>query len=154
MFNKSTLLICYAGCSAPILLNSSQFNGDIQVIDPPVVLAATPFTTGDYSPTTVTTSVNVNIVTKGECPSSIVRTNDLNIPIINVYPNPSNSDFTIESEDTLIKSIHVFDIAGRLVLKTENNSTHPPLSIEQSGTYFLHIETTKGRVVEKVVKLN
>jgi Secretion system C-terminal sorting domain len=143
-----------AGCGAPILLNSNNFNGDIQLIDPPIVLASTPFATADYSPTTVTTAIIAPIITKGECPNSIVGTNELKLPIINVYPNPSSGDFTIESEDAAIKSVQVFDIAGRLVSKIQSNSARTSLNIEQSGTYFLQIETTNGRLVKKVVRLN
>jgi hypothetical protein len=144
-----------AGCGAPILLNSNMFNGDnIQVVDPPVVLTSTPFATADYSPTTVTTAQNAPIITKGECPNSIVRTNEQALPNVNIYPNPSSGDFTIESEDAAIKSVQVFDIAGRFVQKIQNNSARIALNIEQSGTYFLHIQTTNARLVKKIVKLN
>ena len=39
------------------------------------------------------------------------------------YPNPATSTLTIESESTLVQSIHIYDITGREVYRQENLKT-------------------------------
>lgn len=52
-----------------------------------------------------------------------------------------------------IKRVEVFDISGKSLFKTENIGKNDPLSIEQAGTYFLKIQTEKGVLMRKIVKL-
>lgn len=142
-----------AGCGAPLSLNMVSLDGNIQRSQW-LGFYETPFVTADYTPTNSTTVVPVSILTKGECPTSIVRSDDLDLPIMKVYPNPSTGDFTIESEAASIKSIRVFDVASRLILTKQNSLSSVFFTIDQAGTYFLHIETTKGQIIKKIVKMD
>ena len=75
---------------------------------------------------------------------------------IELFPNPTNDEVQIKSEELEIKSIKIFDIAGRQVAK-ENWKREPDSPIDlsnlQQGIYNLLIETDQGRVMRKVVKL-
>jgi hypothetical protein len=143
-----------AGCGAPVLLNTSTIDGNIQVSTSPITLGTIPFVTGDFSSNSITTAAAVTVLTKGECPASIVRTNELHPSLVKVFPNPSQGDFTVQSEDAPINRIGIFDIAGRLVTTLQNKNETTSFSIDKPGTYFLIIETTKGQLVKKVVKMN
>ena len=52
-----------------------------------------------------------------------------------------------------IRLIQVWDSVGRLVLNKPFSSSNMPIQLPpQSGVYYVMVETTKGRVVEKVVR--
>jgi Leucine-rich repeat (LRR) protein len=72
---------------------------------------------------------------------------------LSVYPNPTSSILNITSENT-IESIELYDIQGRILEKSFQNSNAVILDISnrQSGVYFLKITSDKGSKVEKVVK--
>jgi mannan endo-1,4-beta-mannosidase len=68
--------------------------------------------------------------------------------IITVYPNPTNSTFTINSKEE-IKSIVAYDEIGRKIeLKTTIDQSY---SIENPGLYFLKIEFENGNITSKKV---
>ena len=69
---------------------------------------------------------------------------------IQVYPNPTTDKVFVETQNIDIESITILDIAGKMIEKTSQNT---PLSIKAVGTYFLKIETNKGTVMKKVVRL-
>lgn len=72
---------------------------------------------------------------------------------LSVYPNPTSSILNISSDNT-IESIELYDIQGRILEKSFQNSNAVILDISnrQSGIYFLKITSDKGSKVEKVVK--
>lgn len=72
---------------------------------------------------------------------------------LSVYPNPTSSILNISSDNT-IESIELYDIQGRILEKSFQNSNAVILDISnrQSGVYFLKITSDKGSKVEKVVK--
>ncbi len=75
---------------------------------------------------------------------------------IELFPNPTNDEVHVRSEELEIRSIQIFDIIGRQVAKEnwKKKSDRPiDLSILQRGIYNLLIETDQGRIMRKVVKL-
>ena len=72
---------------------------------------------------------------------------------ISVYPNPTNSFVTINCNNT-IKSIELYDVQGRILETSIENSTTSKLDIseKQNGIYFVKINTENGSKVEKIVK--
>ena len=110
------------------------------------------FKAGTY-PFTVTDatgcSISANVVVP-ECTST--ATNDLN-DWIKVSPNPTTDNVVIDAQNLVIHSVTLTDIFGRVVQKYKNLPTTGPLSIKASGTYFLRIETDKGVLIKKIVKL-
>ncbi len=143
-----------AGCGAPLLVNTTTFDGNIMENTPPKTLLATSYNANMYVPTTATTFSPIVFGIKGECPTSLTGANDVvaNVPI-SVYPNPTFGDFMIECAEADMLQVRVVDVAGRLVQTHKNVGRKHTLSMEVSGTYFLQIETAQGRVFKKVVKM-
>lgn len=70
---------------------------------------------------------------------------------ISVYPNPANDYINIElTYDQTILAINCYDIFGKKVLKTSQN-TQLDLSKLMSGLYFIEIKTDVGSVTKKII---
>jgi hypothetical protein len=82
--------------------------------------------------------------------TSLVTQNNYEIAdyIVQVYPNPSFSQFRIES-DQRIKETTAFDVLGKEV--TLHSTANNQFSIEKSGIYFLKIELENGSFVKKKI---
>jgi len=74
----------------------------------------------------------------------------------NIYPNPVNNMLTItNSENITITELTVYDVNGKTIKEQKGNfEKEHTLNVENfsAGTYLLHIETTEGTAVKKVVK--
>jgi len=70
---------------------------------------------------------------------------------INVYPNPTTSKITINSDFDL-KSIQVYDVQGRILETLIGTNKNLDISDKANGVYFLKITTNKGSKIEKVIK--
>lgn len=71
--------------------------------------------------------------------------------LIQVFPNPSNGEFTIQSEK-LIEEIYVFDITGKLILQQALNSYLHHVNILIPGIYIVKIKTEAGTVNKKIIR--
>ena len=73
---------------------------------------------------------------------------------INVYPNPVNDKFVIETEE-IVKEVVVYDVYGR---QQDNKTTRQQgnLSVDvtnlNSGVYFMKVVTENGEAVQRFVK--
>ncbi len=69
------------------------------------------------------------------------------------YPNPTTDYFNIISE-TMIQSIELYDVSGRLVRTSLVNDfeTKQNVSNLTNGVYLLKIKTQKGEITGKIVK--
>lgn len=85
--------------------------------------------------------------------TSIIKTEKGNR--ITVFPNPANSEITIETKNGTINEIKLMDLTGKAVysLKTPINKYTNKLDITPfaKGIYFIKINTTEGDYVKKVV---
>ncbi len=70
-----------------------------------------------------------------------------------VYPNPTDGNFFIKSQTTDIQQVTITDISGKIIAQFVKPTESTPLSIKQSGTFFLKIQNENGVVVRKIVKL-
>lgn len=70
-----------------------------------------------------------------------------------VYPNPVSSILNIEAS-SIIKSLSISDVNGRIVFETENDSQATTINTEMlsSGMYLLKVTTDKGSSIQKFVK--
>ena len=71
---------------------------------------------------------------------------------ISLSPNPTQGLLTVNAPNTIIKSIKVFDMLGKLVLVQNNNSKTINLSKLQASLYLIKVETDIGLIIKKVVK--
>ena len=89
-------------------------------------------------------------------PGIAVSTNDLSNPDeINIFPNPTTDQVRIESTQSRIENIQVFDATGQLVLSHLAIAKHQEtidLSAYANGIYFIQIRTDKGITTKKVIK--
>ena len=72
-----------------------------------------------------------------------------------LYPNPAqiNQEIKIKHSDK-IKNIRLFNSKGQLLNKTKTvtyNSNTNSISINQSGLYFMVLETKKQTIIKKVI---
>ena len=74
---------------------------------------------------------------------------------ISLYPNPVMTHFKILS-DLTIKSIKIFDLNGRLVIKYKDDESLTNKSIPtnslNSGMYFITLDTEIGIITKKLLK--
>jgi hypothetical protein len=109
--------------------------------------------------TTVPNASNdINIDNDAFCDSVLFTVTGLNENAllahnIQVYPNPSSSGFTIDS-DVDIKTLEVVNSLGEVIKQEIINAkkyylVDTPL---KSGIYFLKLETEKGIVQKKIIK--
>jgi len=74
----------------------------------------------------------------------------------NLYPNPAKNIVNITNNENLgIELIKIYDSNGKLI-NTKTFSREPNVQLDISnyaaGTYFLHISSTKGTAIKKVIK--
>ena len=145
-----------AGCDSTVTLNLtvnySATTFDTLTVDDDQL----PF---EYSGTTISTGGDYTIVltTVDGCDSTIMLHVDVVVGIdaisvledIQVYPNPTGGKITIQAEGLL--SVEVLDIRGMKVDSCNGCSTID-LSGLPAGQYLLHIHTTGGNTIRKVVK--
>jgi Secretion system C-terminal sorting domain len=72
---------------------------------------------------------------------------------ISIYPNPTTDKVFIDAQNIDIQSIMVFDMLGKQIQNVQKLALTAPLSMPTVGTYFLKIDTNKGVVMKKVVKM-
>ncbi len=72
----------------------------------------------------------------------------------NVFPNPiqSEGEMTIEATEQASRSIKLYDISGQLLLEQPFNSHKMNLLLPSlsSGIYYLHINSKKGKSIQKI----
>jgi len=71
---------------------------------------------------------------------------------VEVFPNPADSEITIQSEISQIQSVSVYNAVGSLIQRSAVQSLRVQLDLNMpQGLYLLHIETEIGLVVKKLV---
>ena len=80
--------------------------------------------------------------------------NDFEASSFSTYPNPTQNNWTVKSQNNEINSIHVFDILGKNVLTLLPNNREAVIdgSNLKSGLYFAQIKTETGINSIKLVK--
>lgn len=73
---------------------------------------------------------------------------------VHVSPNPASGQIQITSDVNTIHSVQLFDIRGRLILETSNNSNELTLDLGSlsSALYVISIKVGGATVVKKIVK--
>ena len=70
---------------------------------------------------------------------------------VRIFPNPTSDRVNIES-DSIIQSVDLFDVNGRILSTRVGNQKQIDLSAQASGIYFLKVKTADGMKIEKVIK--
>ena len=71
-----------------------------------------------------------------------------------VYPNPAVSGWTISSTDTILQSVQVYDLSGKLVLTQDADSTSVLINSDtlSNGVYIAKVTSAQGSQNLKLVK--
>ena len=74
----------------------------------------------------------------------------------NVYPNPATNVVNITNNDNmLVNKVSIYDVSGKhLSTQSVNGESEIQLNIDNlaNGTYILHLKTTAGMAVKKLIK--
>ena len=76
--------------------------------------------------------------------------NHSEIPILQIYPNPTDNFITLDLKDETIQTIKLYNISGKL-LKTVTQNRFSIYDLP-AGTYFVVTQTSKNRYINKIVK--
>jgi hypothetical protein len=100
-----------------------------------------------HSPLTTTIS---NIISLN--PSSVAEVDLSNT--ISIHPNPTAGLFVLESSNSKIENIKVFNVLGECVYQSEikNSKSEINMSGYSKGVYFVQITTDKATINRKLVK--
>mgnify|MGYP000173903806 CR=1 FL=1 len=71
---------------------------------------------------------------------------------ITLYPNPVKNQFTISTENKIIKSVKVFNLQGQLVKSFKNNSAIYNIDDLTNGIYLVKVSTSNGNDLIKIIK--
>jgi len=94
-----------------------------------------------------TSVVNESLLT------NLLSVNENVVAAFSVVPNPVQSILNVNLKTpTAIKSIVVFDLNGRQVLHTTNNTTAIDVSALQAGMYLLKVQTDREVLTKKFIK--
>ncbi|MUU79800.1 T9SS type A sorting domain-containing protein [Winogradskyella endarachnes] len=85
---------------------------------------------------------------------SINQISSEKIPDIFIYPNPTMSKISIESD--ALKKVIIYDLSGKVLLTKTNNNNINVIEINTetypSGTYIIEVTTSETTYTKKVVK--
>jgi len=118
-----------------------------------------------YESQTITTSViNYNTVVQDVAliPVGVVTTETVLSEVISLYPNPTNSSYTIikfnsDLDDDVV--ISIYDSLGKLVFQNKENNIVNGTSIKldlrnyKKEVYFLNIKSKKHNITHRLLKM-
>jgi len=91
---------------------------------------------------------HVNVVSA----NSTAGINQATATQLNIYPNPSNGNFMVATNDATNKTLQMYDVNGKQVLtQTINGNTTIDASNLNAGIYNLNIVSSKGVVNKRLV---
>ncbi len=83
----------------------------------------------------------------------VSNVNKLNLETVDIFPNPATNIINIEVENVLELEVTIYDLTGKLILKTVNQSRINISSLAQ-GVYLLKITDlgSKRQLTERIIK--
>lgn len=83
---------------------------------------------------------------KSTQPTNTSNQQSANFSLVNIYPNPSNGEFTISSPDNTIVKVKLFNAQGTLVLEQQINQTNQIINASHltKGIYWLQTIAVSG----------
>jgi hypothetical protein len=90
----------------------------------------------------------------GEAPQLNVNENNSNIETFHLYPNPTQNQLNIVSQNNPVQQLQIYNLTGNLVHQENTNSNKVQLTTTHlnPGVYFLKIQTTAAQTTLKFIK--
>lgn len=85
-----------------------------------------------------------------EAVEAITHTPETNEPQAQVFPNPSNSSFTVKCDG--MSQLEVFSVDGRLVSTETVNQPYHQIDGLKNGIYVLRITKGEEKIIQRIVK--
>lgn len=84
----------------------------------------------------------------------VLNDENLFLEKIKVFPNPTNNNWVISSEDSMIKKVELYNLQGQLILTIQSNSHLENIDASNfpSGIYFSKVTTENGIKNIKLLK--
>jgi len=139
----------YTDLTPPTLINLHYF---IQIKNP---FGCTPSVFKYSDPSIMATTVN-NSKSNTYKIGNINSVNEISLDnLVNIFPNPSNGQFRIQSAGFRVKSLEVYNLFGEVIHSEIVNSSSFAVHLTLSnGIYFAYLKTEKGIVVKKIIVNN
>ncbi|HXD93994.1 MAG TPA: T9SS type A sorting domain-containing protein [Bacteroidia bacterium] len=111
-------------------------------------------------------SVSLTVRSDSTCINAVTKTNYIEVLACasngiekysgsneaNIYPNPSNGNFIIETNLSEKQTVQILDVTGKLILQqTINSKTIIDASSLDNGIYFVQINTSDGLFTKKII---
>ncbi|MGE0569209.1 MAG: T9SS type A sorting domain-containing protein [Bacteroidia bacterium] len=86
--------------------------------------------------------------------TTVDESGNTQVSAINIYPNPNNGSFIVDTKTFNNKQINIVDITGKVVLSTDSSDDKIKIDISNysKGMYFVIIKSEKTTSTIKVVK--
>ncbi len=97
----------------------------------------------------------IHVKVSGQGTTSI-KSEDGNLNGVNIYPNPAKNQLSVSFNEPTKGYISVINLSGQLAIKQQINKDIEKLDINElnDGIFILLIETDKGIITERFVKIN
>ncbi len=70
---------------------------------------------------------------------------------LNIYPNPSEGKFTLESSEEILR-ISIYNVSGRMIFSEEMKTFRKEIHLEEGpGIYFMRVQTDRDSYYQKVI---
>ncbi len=77
---------------------------------------------------------------------------DTFISEVSLFPNPVSEELFLDSGNTQIELLKVFNLSGQMVLQQKNANQSIDVSSLPYGMYFLEVSTSEGKAIKKFIK--
>ncbi len=86
--------------------------------------------------------------------STIIGVEEIRIPTFLLFPNPTSDGWVnLTSNGSIVDEIAIYSIDGRFIERRKIGSVVARIQLpETRGTYFIEINSSKGRTLERVIR--
>jgi len=88
---------------------------------------------------------DISVVDADVCDSSLFVHSAYTVNNLEIYPNPTTGKFRVESLELGVETIQIFDLFGRLVLRT--NKVQVDMSGFAKGLYIWQVGSERGKLI-------
>ncbi len=85
--------------------------------------------------------------------NTVASVNENILSSVSIYPNVTSDNFTVKNTSNIaLISVTLFDINGRVVLKSNLNNSVVNVSNLSAGMYFVEINSADAKITRKLIK--